>query len=71
MSSPDHDCSLSPVTELSDISFLPILNWFEVDVALNLEEYELKVIEMDHKDDLSYGWTKEKRPLMRLWSRHS
>ena len=59
----DHDCSLSPVIELSDISFLPILNWFEVGVALNLKEYELKVIESDHKGDLK----RQKMEMLQLW----
>ena len=51
------------VPKIGDISFLPVLNWFEVGVALNLEEYELKVIEMDHKGDQK----RQKMEMLQLW----
>ena len=49
--------------KISDISFIPVLNWFEMGVALNLEEYELKVIESDHKNDLK----RQKMEMLQLW----
>ncbi len=40
------------VIDLRELSLLPILNWFEVGIALGLDKDGLDIIRVNHRDDL-------------------
>ncbi len=37
---------------MRELSLLPILNWFEVGLALGLDKHKLDVIRENHRDDV-------------------
>ncbi len=51
---------------MRELSLLPILNWFEVGLALGLDKDGLDVIQADHREDLDIQRTK----MFDLWLRH-
>ena len=48
---------------MKDLAFLPILNWFDVGVALELEASELKVIKKNFSGDLK----RQRNEMFQLW----
>ncbi len=56
----------STVYYLRELSLLPILNWFEVGLALGLNKYELDVIQIDNRDDV----TRQRTEMFDLWLRN-
>ncbi len=54
------------VYDLRELSLLPILNWFEVGLALGLDKDGLDVIQADHRDDV----VRQRTEMFDLWLRN-
>ncbi len=60
-----HMISSPLVYDLRELSLLPILNWFEVGLALGLDKDGLDIIQENHRDDVV-----RQRTMFDMWLHH-